>query len=209
VLVDTEQLWDDVRAALTEEWGGQYTPADQTAMMGMSSPEWSRYLHERVGLAQPPDVIRDEVVRRMLERYDAELPVMPGAVDAVRALHEAGLALAVASSSNRVLIDAVLRRLDLAACFSATVSSEEVLRGKPSPDVYFEAIHRLDVSPPESIAVEDSGSGIRAAHAAALVVVAVPNRHFPPDEEALALADVILDSLAALTATVMALRSPG
>ena len=86
VLVDTEHLWDEVREALTEEWGGRYTPEAQEAMMGMSSPEWSRYLHETVGLREPPEVINAEVVRRMLARYETDLPVVPGAVDAVRRL---------------------------------------------------------------------------------------------------------------------------
>ena len=91
VLVDTEHLWDEVREELTGEWGGRYTPEAQQAMMGMSSHEWSRYLHEVVGLREPPDVINAEVVRRMLARYEVDLPVVPGAVDAVRALAVGGL----------------------------------------------------------------------------------------------------------------------
>ena len=113
VLVDTEHLWDEVREELTAEWGGRYTPEAQQAMMGMSSNEWSRYLHEVVGLREPPDVINGEVVRRMLARYEVDLPVVPGAVQAVRGLAEAGFRLALASSSNRELIDAVLRELEL------------------------------------------------------------------------------------------------
>ena len=103
VLVDTEHLWDEVREALTEEWGGRYTPGAQQAMMGMSSREWSRYLHDVVGLREPPEVINGEVVRRMMARYETELPVVPGAVEAVRRLADAALRLALASSSNREL----------------------------------------------------------------------------------------------------------
>ena len=139
VLVDTEHLWDEVREELTAEWGGRYTPEAQQAMMGMSSHEWSRYLHEVVGLREPPDVINGEVVRRMLARYEVDLPVVPGAVQAVRGLAEAGFRLALASSSNRELIDTVLRELGLTELFEVTVSSEEVARGKPAPDVYLEA----------------------------------------------------------------------
>ena len=145
VLVDTEHLWDDVREELTAEWGGRYTPEAQQAMMGMSSREWSRYLHEVVGLREPPDVINGEVVRRMLARYDVDLPIVPGAVEAVARLAGAGFRLALASSSNRELIDAVLRRLGLTERFEVTVSSEEVARGKPAPDVYLEAARRLGV----------------------------------------------------------------
>jgi HAD superfamily hydrolase (TIGR01509 family) len=200
VLVDTEHLWDEVRERLTDEWGGRYTPEAQEAMMGMSSLEWSRYLHETVGLGEPPDVINAEVVRRMLARYEEVLPVVDGARDAVLRLHDDGFALAVASSSNRELIDAVLRRLEVDPLFAVTVSSEEVARGKPAPDVYLEAARRLDVAPSRCAAVEDSASGIRAAHAAGMRVLAYPNRHYPPNEDVLERADVVLASLAELDA---------
>ena len=196
VLVDTEHLWDEVREELTGEWGGRYTPEAQQAMMGMSSREWSRYLHDVVGLREPPDVINREVVRRLLARYEADLPVVPGAVDAVRALASAGYRLAVASSSNRELIDTVLRRLGLTELFEVTVSSEEVARGKPAPDVYLEAARRLRVEPGRCAAVEDSASGIRAAHLAGMRVIAYPNRHYPPADEVLALADATVTSVA-------------
>jgi HAD superfamily hydrolase (TIGR01509 family) len=195
VLVDTEHLWDEVREELTAEWGGRYTPEAQQAMMGMSSHEWSRYLHEVVGLREPPDVINEEVVRRMLARYEIDLPVIPGAAEAVRGLAGAGFRLALASSSNRELIDTVLRRLGLTTLFEVTVSSEEVSRGKPAPDVYLEAARRLGVPPRRCAAVEDSASGIRAAHAAGMRVIAYPNRHYPPADDVVALADSVAPRL--------------
>jgi HAD superfamily hydrolase (TIGR01509 family) len=204
VLVDTEHLWDEVREALTEEWGGRYTPEAQEAMMGMSSPEWSRYLHEVVGLREPPEVINAEVVRRMLERYEMDLPVVPGAVEAVRRLAREGYRLAVASSSNRELIDGVLRRLELSELFEVTVSSEEVARGKPAPDVYLETAHRLGLPPGRCAAIEASASGIRAAHAAGMRVIAYPNRQYPPAADVLALADVVIESLSGLAVSVEA-----
>ena len=208
VLVDTERLWDEVREALTEEWGGRYTPEAQEAMMGMSSREWSRYLHETVGLREPPDVINREVVRRMLARYETDLPVVPGAVEAVHRLTDGGLRLAVASSSNRELIDAVLRRLGLTGLFEVTVSSEEVPRGKPAPDVYLEAALRLGVAPARCIAVEDSASGIRAAHAAGMRVIAYPNRHYPPAADVIAIADVLVDRLEDVTVDLLSRLDP-
>ena len=206
VLVDTEHLWDEVREELTDEWGGRYTPEAQQAMMGMSSHEWSRYLHEVVGLREPPDVINGEVVRRMLARYEVDLPVVPGAVQAVRGLAEAGFRLALASSSNRELIDTVLRRLGLTELFEVTVSSEEVARGKPAPDVYLEAAERLGVDPARCVAVEDSASGIRSAHAAGMRVIAYPNRHYPPGRSAMALASRVVVVLGDLVPSVQALR---
>ena len=208
VLVDTEHLWDEVREELTDEWGGRYTPDAQQAMMGMSSREWSRYLHETVGLREPPDVINREVVRRMLARYETDLPVVPGAVEAVHRLTDGGLRLAVASSSNRELIDAVLRRLGLTGLFEVTVSSEEVPRGKPAPDVYLEAALRLGVAPARCIAVEDSASGIRAAHAAGMRVIAYPNRHYPPAADVIAIADVLVDRLEDVTVDLLSRLDP-
>jgi HAD superfamily hydrolase (TIGR01509 family) len=167
-------------------------------MMGMSSPEWSRYMHEEIGLAESPQEINDEVVRRMLERYRGELPLLGGAVAAVERLARE-FRLAVASSSNRPLIEAVLDTAGIAARFEVTVSSEEVERGKPAPDVYLEAARRLGVEPARAAAVEDSANGLRSAHAAGMRVLALPNRHYPPAPDALALADAVLASADELT----------
>jgi len=182
--------------------GGRYTPEAQEAMMGMSSGEWSRYLHEVVGLGRPPEVINAEVVRRMLARYEVELPVVEGAGEAVRRLHDHGYVLALASSSNRELIDAVLLRLELTERFAVTVSSEEVARGKPAPDVYLEAARRLGVDAARCVAVEDSASGIRAAHAAGMRVVVFPNRHYPPAPDAVALATRSIGHLSELAPAI-------
>jgi HAD superfamily hydrolase (TIGR01509 family) len=167
-------------------------------MMGMSSPEWSRYMHDVIGVPDPPDEINAEVVRRVEEHYRKHLPVIPGAQAAVERLAERW-PLALASSSNRELIDLALDLMGIADRFQATVSSEEVGRGKPAPDVYVEAARRLGVDPTHAAAIEDSHNGIRAAKAAGMRVVAIPNRHFPPDDDALALADLVLNELAELT----------
>jgi HAD superfamily hydrolase (TIGR01509 family) len=198
VIVDSEQVWDDVRESLVRERGGRWHDRAQADMMGMSSFEWSAYMHEELGLTEPPAEINDEVVRLMLERYRADLPLLPGSIEAVERVG-ARFRLAVASSSNRPLIAAVLEAAGIARLFRATVSSEEVPRGKPAPDVYLEAARRLDVAPERCAAVEDSSNGIRAAHAAGMRVVALPNPHYPPAGDAVALADVVLPSLDELT----------
>ena len=198
VVVDTEQVWDEVREALVRERGGRWHDGAQAAMMGMSSPEWSRYMHEELGLEETPAEINHEVVRRMLVRYRERLPLLPGAVEAVERL-TSEFRLGVASSSNRPLIDAVLEGAGVASRFDATVSSEEVARGKPAPDVYLEAALRLGVEASRCAAVEDSANGLRAAAAAGMRVLAFPNRHYPPPPDALALADVVLESLDELT----------
>jgi HAD superfamily hydrolase (TIGR01509 family) len=202
VLVDSDHIWHEVREGLARERGGRWSDRSEADMTGMSSIEWSRYMHDVVGLSAAPDEINNEVVRRMRVRYAEELPLIDGAADAVRRL-AGSYRLAVASSSNRELIDAVLTEAGLARYFDATVSSEEVERGKPSPDVFLEAARRLGASPDSSAAIEDSANGIRAAHAAGMRVIAIPNRRYPPAADVVALADVTLDSIAALTPEVV------
>jgi HAD superfamily hydrolase (TIGR01509 family) len=199
VIVDSEQVWDEVRERYTREAGGTYTEQATRDMMGMSSSEWSRYMAGELGVPGTPAEINAAIVERMLERYGAAPPLVPGAVDAVRRV-ASRFPLAIASSSNPELIDVVVAATGLGDVFEVRVSSQEVARGKPAPDVYLEAARRLGVEPPRCGAVEDSHNGIRSARAAGMLVVAVPNLHFPPDGEALAQADVVLASVAELTA---------
>ena len=198
VIVDSEQVWDDVREQLAKERGGRWHEGAQAAMMGMSSPEWSAYMHDEIGLEESPEEINDEVVRRMLARYRESLPLIDSSVDAVRRLAPE-FTLAVASSSNRPVIEVVLEKTGLAELFAVTVSSEEVAAGKPAPDVYLEAARRLGVEPAQCAAIEDSANGIRAAHATGMRVLAIPNAHYPPATDALVLADVVVGSLEELT----------
>ena len=194
VLLDTEELWNEARRQIVEDQGGRWREDAQRAMMGMSSQEWSRYMHEELGVPDPPERISAEVVRRLEDLYRERLPLIPGALDAVRRL-AARWPLAIASSSNRPLIDLFLELTGTAGLFRATVSSEEVDRGKPAPDVYLEAARRLGVDPRRCAAVEDSENGIRSAAAAGMKVIAIPNPVFPPGDEARSVAAVTLASL--------------
>ena len=198
VLLDSEQLWNQSKEAFVRETGGRWRDDAPRAMIGMSSPEWSGYMHGTLGVPLTPEEINRGVVARMEERYRASLPLLPGAVQAVRRLADQW-PVALASSANREIIDLVLELAGLADRFTATVSSEEVARGKPAPDVYLEAARRLGVDPASSVAVEDSSNGIRSAAAAGMMVIAVPNEHYPPSEEALALASKTIASLHELT----------
>lgn len=198
VIIDSEQLWDEVREGLARERGGRWSEQAQADMMGMSSTEWSRYMHEVIGLQDPPEEISAEVVRRLEATYREELPLIDGAWEAVARLTQRW-PLAVASSSNRPIIDLVLELSGLDRFYRATVSSEEVQHGKPSPDVYLEAALRLGVDPEHTVAVEDSHNGILSAKAGGMRVVAIPNRRYPPGEGALAEADVVLEDISELT----------
>jgi HAD superfamily hydrolase (TIGR01509 family) len=208
LLLDTEELWDSVRGELVRERGGRWHAGAQADMMGMSSPEWSRYMQERLGLSETPEEIVAEVVRRMEARYRERLPLIPGAREAVERL-AARWPLGLASSSNRPLIDLALELSGLASFFRATVSSEEVAHGKPAPDVYLGAARRLGVDARNCAAIEDSRNGIRSARAAGMRVVAIPNRVFPPDAETLDQADLVLERVGDVSVvTVEKLENP-
>lgn len=198
VLVDSEQLWNAAKQAFVRDAGGRWREDAPRAMMGMSSPEWSAYIRERLGVELEDEEINRDVVRRIEEIYRVRLPVLPGAIEAVRALH-GRWPLAMASSSNREIIDLVLDVAGLTDVFVATVSSEEVARGKPAPDVYLEAARLVGVEPDRCVAIEDSSNGLRAAAAAGMAVIAVPNTHYPPDQDALALAAAIVATAGDLT----------
>jgi HAD superfamily hydrolase (TIGR01509 family) len=194
VIIESEEIWDEVRRGVAIRYGGRWQPDSTGTMQGMNTSQWSRYLHNVVGVDLRPEEIVEAVVGELLDRYRQHLPVLPGAVEAVRAL--AGrVKLAVASSSPRRVIGDVLGISALAGDFDAVVSSDEVAAGKPAPDVYLEAARRLHVPPGDCAAVEDSANGIRSARNASMTVVAVPNRRYPPPDEVLALADVVLQSL--------------
>jgi HAD superfamily hydrolase (TIGR01509 family) len=206
VLLESEQVWSAEKRELTLEHGGVWSEAAERDMLGMSSTEWSRYMHDQLRVPIEPSEISAAVVELVARRYREDLPLIDGADRAVRAL-AARFPLGLASSSNRQIIDLVLELTGWAALFSVTVSSEEVARGKPAPDVYLETVRRLEVPAGSCAAVEDSGAGIRSALAAGLTVVAIPNHAYPPDPEVLRQADLVLDSLSQLEAALAALAA--
>jgi HAD superfamily hydrolase (TIGR01509 family) len=205
VLVDSEQVWDEARQDLVRERGGRWREGAARDMLGMSSRQWPRYLRERLGVDMEPERISREVVARVEARYRERLPLMPGALEAVRRL-AARWPLGLATSSNREIVDLFLELSGLGPCFGATLSSEEVGEGagKPAPDVYLVACDLLGVEAARAAAIEDSANGLRSAHAAGMRVVAVPNPHFPPEPDALALADVRVRGLDELTVELVA-----
>ena len=206
VLIDSEAVWERVRREYVESAGGTWRADSQLAMMGMSTQEWSSYLSRDLGVGRPPEEVAAEVVSRVAAAYGDRPPLLPGAVTAVRALAEI-YPLGLASSSPRRLIGIVLSAAGLADAFSVVVSTEEVSRGKPAPDVYLESARRLGIEPQRCAAVEDSSNGLRAAAAAGMRVIAIPNRRYPPETDALALADLTLPDLTALSPE--AVRSTG
>ncbi len=202
VLVDSEAVWDEVRRRFVEEHGGRWHEAATRDMLGMSSVEWSRYVRDRLGVDLDPGEISRSVADQVAERYRDRLPLLPGAVEAVKSTAREW-PLGLATSSNRHVIDLFLELAGLADDFQATVSSEEVGAGKPAPDVYLAAAERLGVEPADCVAIEDSTNGLRSAHAAGMGVIAVPNRDFPPEQDALELADTKVNTLTEVTPSLV------
>jgi HAD superfamily hydrolase (TIGR01509 family) len=198
VLVDSEPVWEQVRREVVAERGGHWAPDAQRRLMGMSTPEWAAYLGRDLGVGLPADEVATLVIDRMAARYAERLPLMDGAADAVRRIG-GRWPLGVASSSPLRLIESVLRSADLRSCFSAVMSTEQVPRGKPAPDIYLAVSTELGFPPGDCAAVEDSANGLRSAAAAGLRVIAVPRPRYPPEPDALALASRVLPSLASLT----------
>jgi HAD superfamily hydrolase (TIGR01509 family) len=198
VLLDSEALWDAARRAVAAEAGGHWSGEATVALQGMSAPEWSAYLRDELDVAMAPAEISRAVVARVIEGYRARLPLLPGAVEAVRALAK-HWPLGLASSANKAVIEVALALAGLTGAFGIALSSEEVARGKPAPDVYLEAARRLEVAPDRCVAIEDSSNGLRSAAAAGLRVIAVPNRSYSPTADALALAAAVVGQVREVT----------
>lgn len=198
VLLDSEPLWNQAKEELVRETGGRWRDDAPMAMMGMSSPEWSAYLRDELRVPREVEQINREVVSKVERLYQSDLPLIDGAVEAVKTLARRW-PLGLASSSNRELIDLVLKTTGLDGAFKATVSSEEVAHGKPAPDVYLATAGRLGADARECVAIEDSSNGLRAAAAAGMAVIAVPNPHYPPDEDALELARARVETVAGVS----------
>jgi HAD superfamily hydrolase (TIGR01509 family) len=198
VLIDSEPVWEEVRRQVVADHGGQWAPDSQRRLMGMSTGEWARYLSEELGVRLTPGQVADAVISQMAARYAEHLPLMPGAVDAVRRL-AARWPLGLGSSAPAALIQTVLETAGLRADFAVVMSTELLPSGKPAPDIYLAVTERLDQSPADCAAIEDSTNGLKSAAAAGLAVVAVPHPLYPPDAAALAEASLVLESLADLT----------
>jgi HAD superfamily hydrolase (TIGR01509 family) len=206
VILDSETAWHEVRRDFVAEHGGSWTEDDQRAVMGANSVQWAEHIRRRFGVPLATEEVVDRVVQRLGARFSRKLPLLPGAVEAVQRM-ATRYPLGLASSSPRGVIDLVLQASGLSGCFRAWISSDEVQGGKPRPDVYLAACKLVGVQPANAAAVEDSANGLRAAHAAGLAVVAVPNAAFPPEPEALELADLVIARVADLDpSAVSALR---
>jgi len=198
LLLDSEPYWERARAEYCRALGCDWRPQDELTVKGANSPEWTARILERCGVSIPPSEIIAGVSQHMRDLYREQLPLLPGAIEAVHRL-AAHYPLAIASSSPPELIEHAIGEAGIRDCFQTIVSADRTGRGKPSPDVFLAAAHQLNVPPAEIAVFEDSSAGILAGRAAGMYVIAVPNAHYPPSEAALAQADVVLRSLEELS----------
>lgn len=198
VIIESEQLWNRSRKELVEETGGSWKFDAHPAMMGMASHEWTAYMRDELAVPLPAGEISDRVVAKLSAGYRESPPLIPGAAHVVARAAERW-PVAIASSSNRELIDLVAELAGISGLLSATVSSEEAGRGKPAPDVFLMAARELGARPRDCVVVEDSANGIRAALAAEMSVIAVPSRDFPPPDDTLAEAALVVGDIGEVT----------
>jgi len=203
VIVDSEPVWEQVRRQVVADHGGSWAPDAQRRIMGMSTGEWASYLSEDLGVGLPPADVAALVVDRMRDRYAEHVPLLPGAAEVVRRVG-ARWPLGLASSSPPVLIETVLEHAGLRDCFAAAMSTEQVPRGKPAPDIYLAVARQLGHRPDRCAAVEDSANGVRSAAAAGLAVIAIPRPEYPVDPAALDQARLVLASLTGLDVQAIA-----
>jgi len=202
-LIESERRWEAARQEVTESAGGRWRDDAQPSMMGLSTPEWIAYMQQELGVALEAEEIRERVIERLRDSYREQLPLIDGADGAVRRL-AVRWPLAVASSSPRELIELVLELAGLRGCFDVVISSEEVARGKPAPDVYLRACELLGSRPSHTAAIEDSGAGVRSAVAAGMPVVLIPGTEYPLDPAVRKQADLVLDSIKQLDVEAVA-----
>ncbi len=186
-----------MRRAFVVEHGGRWVDGAQEQMIGMRTTEWARYVHDDLGVALSPQAIAEQVVNAVAQRLAKNVPVLPGAGEALERL--AGVfPLGLATAAARAVAETVLEKTGWTKYFEVVVSADDVAHGKPAPDVYLRALELMAANPRETAAIEDSANGIRSAHAAKLAVIAIPNREFPPDPAALSLATRVLAKIGEL-----------
>lgn len=198
VLIESEEPWFETRREYAATFGLSWSEADQLAIIGKNSREWSAYMHEVTGIPRSFEQIFDDMVALVVQRFQEKSPLMEGAETVVGELGRI-YTLAIASSAPRVLIDWTLQVFRWDQFFRVAVSADECARGKPSPDVYLAAREKLGADGTPTVAIEDSSSGLLAAKSAGLLVIAVPNPRFPPSKEALEVADCAVRRLGELT----------
>jgi len=178
VIIDSAKLHEQSWHQLAGELGKSIAPESFIRGFGMKSAQiiatihhWATEPEQVAGLVQRKEALYRELVSK------SDIRPLPGVVEWLHRLHEAGAPCAVASSTQRANIEAVLHRIGLERGFAAIVSAEDVSHGKPDPEVFLKAAERLELEPQRCLVFEDAYVGIEAGHAAGMKVIAVTTTH--------------------------------
>jgi len=173
VLVDTQPAWAAARRALFNKHGRQFGDAEHRQTLGTGIAGTAETLAARLGEPDQAGDLRDELISLLIEEVSETPPrSLPGAIELLDELR-GELPTAVASNSPRVLLERSLKAARLDGLFDAVLGVDDVAHAKPAPDLYLAAVKRLDAAPKQTVAVEDSPTGLTSARRAGLSVIAV------------------------------------
>jgi len=178
LLIDSEPLWRQAEIEILGSVGLRLTELDCEQTMGLRTDELVGFWFDRRPWSgPPPGAVAAAIDSRVIELIEDRGTALPGALEAVREVHQSGRSVGLASSSCLELIEAVIRRLGIERFFSEICSATDEARGKPDPAVYLTMSRRLGIPPADCVAMEDSVVGVRSARAAGMAVIAVPVPH--------------------------------
>jgi len=202
LLVDSEPIWHEAERDVARAWGAKWTDEDARACTGKGIPNTAERLAEAAGVAfetRHTDYLI-ETFLRLAER----VPAKPGAKELVVQLRRLGVPLGLGSSSPRRVVDQVTQSAGFAGAFAAMVTADDVTHVKPAPDIFLACAERLGVPREQCVVLEDSATGIRAARAASMYAIAVPEG--APDDVA-PVADLVVETLHDAYGPILALLS--
>lgn len=203
VLVDSEGYWGQSREEFARDRGKLWTEAFQREAMGRSTVGWAQVMKDRLDLSESVDDIIAEMKQRVIAHYEERLPVRPGALEAVQLASE-HFRVGLASGSPTEIIKRVMQLTGLDQIFETMVYGDTIPQGKPAPDIYLEAMKRLNVQPAVTAGIEDSANGVRALHAAGMAIIAAPGPGYPLPDDVLALADAHITSMESFSLDLIA-----
>lgn len=204
ILIDSEVIWGRVRKQFANERALEWTETDQLSLMGLISSKWSVRMHEMLRLKDTTArELELEIRRRVAIAFESELPVRKGALQAVEGL-AAHWPIALASGSPRDLVELAMERTGMRSAFRFILTGDDVICGKPDPEIYLRALFRLGVAGNEAVGIEDSANGIRALRSAGMWVVAAPCPEFPLSADVQALAHVEVEGMEEVDARLIA-----
>jgi HAD superfamily hydrolase (TIGR01509 family) len=202
VLADSEPLWNEIDATLLAEHGVTYRGEYHREVLGVSYPIAVEFYKKAFGISAPTEEMmrhRAEIAR---EFFATRVPIFPAAKAVLAELRQMKVPLAIGTSSVRASAVPFLERHELATFFATIVTGDEVVRGKPHPDIYLRAAEKLGVAPEECLVVEDALSGIAAGKAATMRVAAIPDARFVDVRDYQDAADYLIADLSELPALI-------